>query len=80
MTMKIKFNVWAGIPENTLIIPLIIEGNFTGDLYIRIVEGTIDPFVTVTQIDTASNLVIYSGGTRNWKICLFAFAFIYGRT
>lgn len=67
MTMKIKFNVWAGTPENNLIIPIIIEGNFTGDLYISIVEGTIDPFVTVTH-------------TRNWKICLFASTFFYGRT
>lgn len=56
-----KVNVWAGILGNTIIGPLFIEGNLTGDLYLNMLEETIDNLIThelETQIDAEGNLVL----------------------
>jgi len=56
-----KVNVWAGILGNAIIGPLFIEENLTGNLYLNMLEDTIDPLIThelETQIDGDGNLLL----------------------
>lgn len=41
-----KINVWSGILGNHIIGPLFIPGNLTGEVYLNMLEDTIDPLIT----------------------------------
>lgn len=41
-----KLNVWAGIFGNSIVGPFFLPGNLTGDMYLDLLENTIDPALT----------------------------------
>lgn len=41
-----KLNVWAGIFGNRIVGPFFLEGNLTGEMYLGLLEDTIDPMLT----------------------------------
>ncbi|MVN24218.1 hypothetical protein GO639_03455, partial [Staphylococcus aureus] len=41
-----KINVWAGILGNHIVGPLFIDQNLTGELYLNMLETTVDPLIT----------------------------------
>lgn len=53
-----KINVWAGILGNQVIGPLFINGNLNGEMYLNMLENTINPLITEAienQLDRDGN-------------------------
>lgn len=56
-----KLNVWAGILGDALIGPLFIPGNLSGDIYLDMLENTIQPLIVhelENQRDDQGNLAL----------------------
>lgn len=53
-------NVWASIPGNTIIQPLFIEENVTGEIYFNLFEeiGLLIKSNLEDQIDAVSNMIL----------------------
>lgn len=53
-------NIWPDILGKTIIGPLIIEKNLSGELYLNLIDEIIDPLLTnifEKQMDAAGNLI-----------------------
>lgn len=56
-----KINVWAGILGNKVIGPLFLDGNLTGEIYLDMLQTTINPLIIEAienQIDEDGNPVL----------------------
>ena len=67
-----KLNVWAGIFGNSIVGPFFLPGNLTGDMYLDLLENTIDPALThIIENDPAYNeheLIFQQDGAPH-KMC-----------
>lgn len=50
-----KLNVWAGILGDRIIGPFFIEGNLTGEVYVQMLNNSIEPSI-VHEIETQTDL------------------------